>query len=86
RWALEGENVVADSATLEDTTVGENVHVMAGAELRNSRIDSSVVFPEATLHECDIRESIIDEETYLENIDFSGALIGAHTTIANGGE
>ncbi|MFB6153866.1 MAG: sugar phosphate nucleotidyltransferase [Halodesulfurarchaeum sp.] len=86
RWALEGENVVADSATLENTTVGENVHVMAGAELRDSRIDSSVVFPEATLHECDIRESIIDEETYLENIDFSGALIGAHTTIANGGE
>ncbi|MFB6267732.1 MAG: sugar phosphate nucleotidyltransferase [Halodesulfurarchaeum sp.] len=85
RWALEGENVVAETASLENTTLGENVHVMEGAELRDCSIDASVVFPGATLHACDIRESIIDEQTYLENIDFSGALIGAHTTIANGG-
>lgn len=81
---LQGDNIVAEDATIENTTFGENVHVMAGAELRNSSIDQSVVFPGAILRDCDIRDSIIDEDTHLENIDFSGALIGAHTTISNG--
>jgi glucose-1-phosphate thymidylyltransferase len=83
-WKLQGDNVVSDDATVENTTLGENVHVMAGAELVNSSVDNSVIFPNATLHDCDVRDSIIDEETHLENIDFSGALIGAHTTIENG--
>jgi glucose-1-phosphate thymidylyltransferase len=81
---LDGDSIIAETATVENTTVGDNVHIMDGVELVNSSIDNSVVFPGATLRECDIRESIIDENTHLENIDFSGALIGAHTTISNG--
>ncbi|MFB6081894.1 MAG: sugar phosphate nucleotidyltransferase [Halanaeroarchaeum sp.] len=84
RWALDGDNVVADSATLENATLGENVHVMDGVELVDTELDASIVFPNAVLEECSVRDSIIDEETHLANIDFSGALIGAHTTIANG--
>lgn len=84
RWKLDGDNLVSDDATVENTTIGENVHVMPDAELRNSSVDNSVIFPEATLHDCDVRDSIIDEQTHLENIDFAGALIGAHTTISNG--
>jgi len=84
RWSLDGETVVAPDASLADTTLGSNVHVMAGAEIRDSHLDNSVVFPEATIRSCDVRDSIIDEQTYLENIDFSGALVGAHTTISNG--
>jgi glucose-1-phosphate thymidylyltransferase len=83
-WTLDGENVIAEDAVLENTTVGENVHVMAGAKLVNSSVDNSIIFPDATLRDCDIRDSIIDENTRLEAIDFSGALIGAHTTISNG--
>ena len=83
-WTLDGESVVSEDAVLENTTVGENVHVMAGAELVNSSVDNSIIFPDATLRDCDVRDSIIDESTRLENIDFSGALIGAHTTISNG--
>jgi len=82
--ALDGDSVIADDATVENTTIGDNVHVMSGAELVNSSVDQSVVFPGAILRDCDVRESIIDENTRLENIDFSGALIGAHTTISNG--
>ncbi|UHH25848.1 sugar phosphate nucleotidyltransferase [Halobacterium noricense] len=84
RWKLDGDNLVSDDAVVENTTIGENVHVMADAELRNSSVDNSVIFPDATLHDCDVRDSIIDEQTHLENIDFAGALIGAHTTISNG--
>ena len=84
RWALDGENVIAESATLENVILGEKVHVMANAEIVDSNLDSTVVFEGAELHDCSVRDSIIDEQTYLEGIDFSGALIGAHTTISNG--
>ncbi len=84
RWALDGRNLVAPDASLEGTSLGSNVHVMSGADIADSHLDNSVVFPEATIRACDVRESIIDEETHLENIDFSGALVGAHTSITNG--
>ncbi|MFB6070468.1 MAG: sugar phosphate nucleotidyltransferase [Halanaeroarchaeum sp.] len=84
RWALDGENVVAETATLENVTLGENVHVMGGVEVTDSELDSSIVFPEATLRDCVVRDSIVDEQTHLENVDLSGALVGAHTTIPNG--
>jgi glucose-1-phosphate thymidylyltransferase len=83
-WELDGESFVADSATVDNTTVGDNVHVMGEAELVNSSVDDAVVFPEATLVDCDVRQSIIDEKTHVENLDLSGALIGAHTQITNG--
>ncbi|MFB6137557.1 MAG: sugar phosphate nucleotidyltransferase [Halobacteriaceae archaeon] len=83
-WELDGENTVAESATLADTTLGENVHVMRDAEVEDSHLDHSVVFPEATIRGCDVRESIVDIDTRVENIDVSGALVGAHTQITNG--
>jgi glucose-1-phosphate thymidylyltransferase len=83
-WKLDGENRIADSATVENTTVGENVHVMPDAEVVNSSVNSSIVFPNTTIRDCDIRNSIIDEKTTVENMDLAGALIGAHTHITNG--
>jgi glucose-1-phosphate thymidylyltransferase len=83
-WKLDGQNRIADSATVENTTVGENVHVMPGAEVVNSSVNNSIVFPNTTIRDCDIRNSIIDEKTTVENMDLAGALIGAHTQILNG--
>ena len=83
-WALGGESVIAESATVERSTIGENVHVMAGAEIVDSRLDRSVVFGNATVRDCEAQGTIIDEETHLENIDLAGALIGAHTQLTNG--
>ncbi len=82
-WALDGECIVAPDATLVDTELGENVHVMAGATVRDSTIDRSLVFPEATVEHCEVRDSILDRETYVANLDLAGALIGAHTHVAN---
>ena len=83
-WALDGDTVVADSATVEDTTLGSDVHVMDGAVVDESTLENSLVFPGATVRNCELRESIIDRETHVENLDLSGALIGPHTRIRNG--
>ncbi len=48
-WKLDGETQIADSATVENTTLGDNVHVMPRAEVVNSSINNSIVFPNATL-------------------------------------
>jgi glucose-1-phosphate thymidylyltransferase len=85
-WALDGENLIADSATLENVTLGENVHVMAGASVTDSSLDGSLVFPGATVRDCALQDSIVDEETLVENIDLAGALVGAHTQLTNGAE
>ncbi|MFP8889033.1 sugar phosphate nucleotidyltransferase [Natrialbaceae archaeon A-CW2] len=83
-WHLNGSSLVAESATLESAEIGENVHVMDGATLENTSVDHAVIFPDAVVRHADIRQSIIDEGTHLENMDLAGALIGAHTTITNG--
>ncbi len=83
-WELGGENLVEESATLVGTTLGENVHVMAGARVEDSHLDRSLVFPDAAVKDCDLRGTIIDEDTRVENLDLNEALIGAHTQIANG--
>jgi len=83
-WTLDGASRIADDATVENSTVGENAHVMSGAEIRDSTIRSSVVFPDATVVDSDLRDSIIDEGTHVEGLDLAGALIGAHTQLPNG--
>ena len=81
---LGGDSVIAESATVERSTIGNNVHVMAGAEIVDSTLDGSVVFEGATIEGCEIHDTIIDEGTRIENVDLAGALIGAHTKLTNG--
>jgi len=83
-WYLGGDNHVAETATIENSRLGENVHVMPDAEVLDSDLDQSIVFPDATLRDCDIRSSIIDRDTDLDGLNLQGALIGAHTQISNG--
>jgi len=83
-WHLDGDTHIAESATIEETTLGENVHVMGDATVARSALDRTVVFPESTIQDCEIRSSIIDENTTLRNLNLAGAQIGAHTRIANG--
>ncbi|WP_306056520.1 NDP-sugar synthase [Natronococcus wangiae] len=83
-WHLDGKSLVAESASLENATIGDNVHVMDDVTLTETNLDHAVIFPEARVENADIRRSIIDEGTRLEDLDLAGALIGAHTTITNG--
>jgi glucose-1-phosphate thymidylyltransferase len=41
------------------------------------------VFPDTTILDSDIRQSIIDRDTQVESLDLAGALIGAHTQLTN---
>jgi len=59
------------------------VYVLAGAEVVDSSLESSVVFSNATVRDADVRRSIIDEETVVDGLDLSGALIGAHSRLTN---
>jgi glucose-1-phosphate thymidylyltransferase len=82
-WHLGGDSLVADDATVADSTVGDNVHVMSGATVTDSSLDRSVVFPNATIDDADIRDSIVDEETVVRDLDLSSALVGAHSRLVS---
>lgn len=84
QWALDGDSVVADSASVVDADIGDDVHVLPGATVEDSTVEQSVIFSNSTVTDCEIRNTIIDQDTYVENLDLAGALIGAHTQIANG--
>jgi glucose-1-phosphate thymidylyltransferase len=81
RWALDGDRLVADSATVEGSTLGENVHVMADATVSDSTVEDSLVFPNATVEEADLRDSIVDREAVVRDLALSGALVGEHSQL-----
>lgn len=81
-WHLDGESYVEPSAVVEASDIGQNVHIMAGATVRNAVIEDSVIFRDAVVDSCALRRCIIDEETEIAGIDLNGALIGAHTQIS----
>jgi glucose-1-phosphate thymidylyltransferase len=85
-WHLGGDVLVHPSATVENARLRGNVHVMAGAEVADSTLERTVVFPDATIRDADVRGSIIDEETRVEDLDLADALIGAHSTMTNGAD
>ncbi len=82
KWALDGEVLIADSASIEGTTVGSNVHVMGDATVEDSELADSVVFPGAMIRDCTVTNSIVDEHASVEHIDFSGGLVGSYTQIS----
>lgn len=84
QWYLDGDPLIAEGATIEESHVGENVHVMDGAEITNSHLAESVIFGDSQIRNCELRQCIIDVETEIDGIDLNGALIGAHTQITNG--
>jgi glucose-1-phosphate thymidylyltransferase len=83
-WYLDGDCYVHPDAELVDTALGENVQIMAGARLEDATVEESVIFPDATITDGQVRRSIVDEDTHVESLDLSGAVIGAHTKL-NGG-
>jgi glucose-1-phosphate thymidylyltransferase len=85
-WALDGDAIVSEDATVENTTLGENVHVMGEATVRDADLERSLVFEGATVEDCTLRDSIVDSEATVRDLDLSGALIGSHTRIDNNGD
>jgi glucose-1-phosphate thymidylyltransferase len=82
-WALGGETHVADGASVKDSDLGENVLVLPGASVTGSTLDRSVVFGDATVENCDLRGSIVDEEAHVGGLDAADALVGAYSRVVN---
>jgi glucose-1-phosphate thymidylyltransferase len=80
-WALDGDSVVADDATVENTTIGDNVHVMAGAEVIDSSLERSLVFPETTVEDSALSDTIVDRESLVRGLELMEARIGAYSRL-----
>jgi len=80
--ALEGDSIVSEDATVENTEVGENVHIMGDATVRDADIDGSVVFPGVTIEDSTVEGSIVDIGSHVSGYDLDAALIGQYTTIS----
>jgi glucose-1-phosphate thymidylyltransferase len=81
-WALNGENVVERGATVENSDLGSNVHIMDGATVTDSTLDRTLVFPDAHISKSTFRDSIIDCESEVHGLDLASALIGAHSELS----
>ncbi|WP_262175926.1 NDP-sugar synthase [Haloarcula laminariae] len=80
-FALEGGQLVADDATIENSKLGENVHVLPGATIKNAAIDNTVVFQDASVTDADVSDSVIDVKASVDDKDLDGALLGQHTRV-----
>ena len=78
-WYLDGETFVHDDATIDDTDLGANVHVMADATVTDSELERTVVFNDATIRDADLDATIVDEHTHVEGLTLSDALVGAYS-------
>lgn len=80
---LEGDSSIASSARIESSQIGENVHVMGGAEVVGAELERTVVFPETTITDASVRNSILDKASVIEGINLDGGVIGSHTKLRN---
>ncbi len=82
-WELGGGQLIAEDATVEGSEIGENVHILSGAEVVNSDIDNSVVFQDTRIDDSEVDNSIVDINCDLSNVELDGAVIGEYTSISN---
>ena len=80
-WALDDENLVAEDARLSNCDLGDNVHVMAGAELTDVSLSDSVVFPESVVEDADVEGTIVDEHAEIRGKDLEHSLIGSYSRL-----
>ena len=80
-WHLDGNSRVHPDAIVGDVAIGENVHVMAGAEVHDATLERTIVFPGATIGDSSLHNSIVDEQAHIEGVDLAGALVGEYTRL-----
>ncbi|KTG08999.1 glucose-1-phosphate thymidylyltransferase [Haloprofundus marisrubri] len=85
-WALAGEPLIADDATVENSRLEGSVQVLPGATVSDSTLARSVVFPNSQVTNASVDDTVIDSEATVENIDLSESVIGSYTTVAQDAE
>jgi glucose-1-phosphate thymidylyltransferase len=82
-WELDGDAMVHPEATVENSDLGENVHVMADAEVVDSTVSGSVIFENATIHDADLDTSIVDEAATVSGLSLDESLVGGHSELTS---
>ena len=72
---------IEDGVTIVDSTVGPNVSVAAGTEIRGSTVRDSVLGADARLTGCRLHHALVGDAVQLTNVAGSGT-IGDHTEVA----
>jgi len=80
-FALDGGQIIDDDATVENSDIGDNVHVVGSATIENSSVADTVVFPDAHVKDADVEDSVIDIEASVDGHDLDSALLGQHTRV-----
>ncbi len=80
-WALDGESLVHDDAEITSCEVGENVQIMADAELTDVTLSNTVVFPNSELSNADLTDSVVDEHATIDDVVLSDALVGPYSRL-----
>ena len=84
-WFLDGDTYVHPDAELVDTSLGDSVQILEGARIEEAIVENSAIFSEATIRGGEVRRSIVDEDTHVESLNLSGAVIGGHTRLHGSG-
>jgi glucose-1-phosphate thymidylyltransferase len=77
--AVTDEEIV--NGEVQDSEINENVFVMEGSKIRNSKLENVIIFHDTEIRDCEIRNSIIDNNCELEDADLNDAVIGEHTSM-----
>ena len=80
-WYLGDDTFVHEGATIRDSDLGANVHVMADAEVIDSELERTVVFGDATIRDSELTGTIVDEHTRVDGLDLSESLVGAYSQL-----
>lgn len=80
-WALDGEAMIAESATVENSTLDGAVQVLDGAHVSDSTLTKSVIFPEAMVSDSTLEETVVDTEAHIENVSLDDSVVGSHSTL-----
>lgn len=78
------EAILSDSlidGEIEDSSIGENVVIMDGAKVVNSRLENTIVFPHAHIEDSEVRRSIIDKDVEITNTELNDAVLGEHSNM-----
>ncbi len=78
---LDGDSVVADTASVESSEIGEDVYVMADAEVEDSSLKNAVVFERASIRDAYVGDSVVCEEATVDDVDLDGSVVGDYSRI-----
>ncbi len=82
---VEGPVRVAHDVTLEAVTLGPNVSVAGGAEVRRTRLRDCIIGADTTVEDCDLHDSLIGDEAVLSGLR-GRANVGDHSEVRGDSE